>query len=810
VKAILPFILLAALLPSAMAQPKPTNGTPAMTPPKVSDTYDDLVRRVLYQEYLKIGVTTAPPGQVTAPAAATNLAATLSKTNGTPAAPTAAAAAVTPPTNQQPASAAAAPARPVVPSPGAPPPTVTGPGTTRPAPGQPAARPPGQPGIAQPTAAAVPPGGAARPPVTPPGPAAPAPAAPGAAAPGGADQPPGANIAAGLNPDEEILQPGMIKFQDTDLLQVLEIYQELTGRTVLRPATLPQTKISIKSQTALTRREGVQALDSVLSLNGITMMPQGDKFVKAVPFGQAFSEALKFNAVPPDQLPESGTLVSHIYQLKHAVPTEVQPAVQAFAKLPNSILAINSSGILILRDYAENVKRMVEILDKIDIVTPSEFESIVIPIKYALAADIAQVLGSLTAGGGGATTVGRQETRTGLTTPGGGRQGLQGGTGIPGQQGYQQPGTLGSQTGLGSQAAQRSSFADRLRNIVQRASQGGDIVVLGDTKIIADERTNSLLIFATEQDIKTIKDIIEKLDVVLAQVLIEALIMEVSLGDSLDYGFSYRQTSPSGVGSYFTGIGAIKNLDFLSFQNFASGVSNAVPGGFSYFGKFGNDFEATLVAAASDSRVNVLSRPRIQTSHAVEANLFVGNTRPYVTGTYSYFGGGPQTQFQQQQIGITLSVLPLINPDGLVVMDIRQKIQSIGEDIPIDANFSVPETIDREANAKVAVRDRETIILGGFISSERRSSKSGVPLLKDIPLLGALFRNTSKNMRRSELIVLLRPTVLQTPQIAAEVATEEKAKMPGVVRAEREMLKSEREHQQKSAKELLRKEGMRY
>src|SRR4030095_9020864 len=191
-----------------------------------------------------------------------------------------------------------------------------------------------------------------------------------------------------------------------------------------------------------------------------------------------------------------------------------------------------------------------------------------------------------------------------------------------------------------------------------------------------------------------------------------------------------------------------------------------LPSGFSYYASFMN-FEATATAVANDSRVNVISRPRIQTSHAVEAELFVGQTRPYVTGSYSYFGGGPQTQFQQQQIGLTLSVLPLINNEGLVVMDIHTKVQQIGEDVPIDANFSVPETIDREARAKVAVRDRESIMLGGFIASTKNKSRSGVPILKDIPYLGALFRTSSDRDQRREMIILIRPTVLTSPPDAA-------------------------------------------
>jgi general secretion pathway protein D len=385
----------------------------------------------------------------------------------------------------------------------------------------------------------------------------------------------------------------------------------------------------------------------------------------------------------------------------------------------------------------------------------------------------------------------------------GGLGGVQGG--LQGQQGYGNTAGGAGGVGFGSPTAQRSSFQQRLQSIVNRASSpgGGDIVVLGQTKIIADERTNSLLVFATKGDIETITNIIAKLDVVLAQVLIEAIIMEVSLDNTLNYGISYLQSNPQG-NNYFSGIGAINNGQFFrqnAFTAAGTNVASGLPSGFSYAARFGNDFEAAATAIATDNRINVLSRPRIQTSHAVEANLFVGETRPYITGTYSYFGGGgPSSQYSQLQIGITLSVLPLINQDGLVVMDIRQKIQSIGGTTKIDNN-DIPITIDREANAKVAVQDGQTVILGGFISNDRTKSASGVPLLKDIPILGNLFRSTSKELHRKELMVLIRPTVLPTPQAAALVAKQEKAKLPGISAAERENNRLERRQQKKLSAE---------
>ena len=139
--------------------------------------------------------------------------------------------------------------------------------------------------------------------------------------------------------------------------------------------------------------------------------------------------------------------------------------------------------------------------------------------------------------------------------------------------------------------------------------------------------------------------------------------MEVSLDNGQNLGFSYNQVSPSQPGHYFSGIGAINNGTFLNGANFTSGGTNGLsglPGGLSYAASFGNDFDATVTAIANDSRIKVLSQPRIQTSHAVPAEIQVGDTVPYVTGTY--FGGlngQASSQYTQTFVGIDLQVTPL-------------------------------------------------------------------------------------------------------------------------------------------------------
>jgi general secretion pathway protein D len=226
-------------------------------------------------------------------------------------------------------------------------------------------------------------------------------------------------------------------------------------------------------------------------------------------------------------------------------------------------------------------------------------------------------------------------------------------------------------------------------------------------------------------------------------------------------------------------------------------------GGFNYLFSLGNDLDVTVTAIENMSRAKVLQRPRIQTSHAVPAQIFVGESRPYPQG--SYYGGGSfggYSTIQQLQIGVTLEVTPLINPDGLVVMDVHQTIENYAGFTDITGVGQVPITTRKEATAKVAVRDRDTIILGGLIETDKSKSGSGVPFLMDIPLLGYLFRSSTSSETRKELIVLIRPTVLPTPEVAALAATAEKDRMPGVRQEEREILQEEADRLKHANKQL--------
>jgi len=388
---------------------------------------------------------------------------------------------------------------------------------------------------------------------------------------------------------------------------------------------------------------------------------------------------------------------------------------------------------------------------------------------------------------------------------------------------------LGGANVNGTPSGGASTFAQRLNNIINKASGGGggggggggqdQIQLFGQTKIIPNESSSSLLIFATRQDLAEIKDIIAKLDVPLAQVLIEAVIMDISLGpNTFTFGISAAQNPTSLGGNTYGGGGYNNGQSFLGTLSgmltnssgtvsAATNFASSLPGGFSYMANIGSKWDLALAAAENDSTASVIQRPRIQTSQAQPAQFFVGETVPYVTSTYNYGGAyGNSSSYSQLSVGVELDVTPFINPEGAVTMDIQQEIDDLDGYTAITGVGNVPNTTKRTLNATMTVRDRDTVMLGGFIKTDKSHTASGVPFLDSIPLLGNLFSSRSDSHDREELIVLMRPTVLPTPEIAAEHTIKEERRMPMISSAaaddsvdERKLIDKERKKELENA-----------
>tara|TARA_Y100001934_G_C12337013_1_gene768157 strand:- start:96 stop:2069 length:1974 start_codon:yes stop_codon:yes gene_type:complete len=572
-----------------------------------------------------------------------------------------------------------------------------------------------------------------------------------------------------------------MRFEKTQLDLVLDVFGELTGRSLIRPSNLPQIVVDFKPQGPMSERDAVEAIKAILAINELGIVPLGDKFAQILPANQLEKDSPPFlPAATSADLQEDKTYVSHIVHLKHTKPSEVAEALKTFSRLgQNSIIALDDSRTLLLRDYAVNIKRMLQIVEQIDVEAPSDEEFEIIDIKYALAADVASVISNLTDNPTSFTS----STQRQLSGAGSGGSRLGGGASNslrPQTTGGSRPGTTGR------------TVARPATSSTSSASSGVGKPILGNTRIMAYEPKNAVLVI-TENKAKMalVRKFIDELDQLQPMVLIEAIIMDIALDDNLSFGMSLSQDKEEITGSFGQALGSMHGGGVFKSKLRGSGATTDMgiienlSSGLNYWGFIGNKWEVAVNAIKTDTRVNILSTPRIQTTHAKEAELFIGETHPYIASSTVDPTGGSRSNYQQKQIGINLRVLPFINPDGLVVMDIQQTIGDIISNKEIDGN-QVPITTDRTANANLYVRDGDAVVLGGFIKNKKTESKSGIPYLKDVPVIGPLFRDNTDKNERQELVVLMRPTVLETPEAVSAGTQSMYNEMPLIGRAKLE------------------------
>ena len=669
-------------------------------------------------------------------------------------------------------------------------------------------------------------------------PAPPAPPTPGNAAAAAPANPAGAPLAM-----DAVIPMADLQLVNMPLEQFLEIYANYVNRTILRAAALPNLNVTLQAQTPLTVVEAIQAMDSVLSLNGYTTIPVGEKFVTFVPSANALQEGAAFSIIDKAaDLPEANQYITHIKQLKHILPSEAVPMLTPMAKNAAGIVALDVSKTLVLRDNSSNIKRMLELLERIDIKPEEDYKLKVIPIRYGKVEEIYATMQDLITGSSSP-----RQSPSGTSRTSGRTSSSQGSTGRTSSS----RGSVRSlQNRPSTSSSTSNSFRNRLQGIVNRAA-GGDIQILENARIIPDYRSNSLIVFANEEDMVKIDEIVGHVDNLLAQVLIEAIIVNVTLTDGMNTGMNAFMHSAAGpgdtrhIGGFMNGgpstAGAAPPADTgggnQGGQGDAADAGNviaaagsalntlgagALAGGFSYISRYDNSLEFAISALASNSTAKVLQTPRVQTSHAVPATFFNGEQVPYqgssgggYGGGYGGYGGygggygGGYTQFLN--VGITLDVTPYITPDDLVVMDIQQTISELDGFIDMgggqqgSSGQRAPQTTEREASSTISVRDGDTILLGGFIRDAKTDTESGVPFLKDIPLLGSLFKKQSATSKRSELLVLIRPTILKTPEDAALMVSQERMRLPGIREAEAEFKAAEEVRRRKVDKKLSRK-----
>jgi len=289
------------------------------------------------------------------------------------------------------------------------------------------------------------------------------------------------------------------------------------------------------------------------------------------------------------------------------------------------------------------------------------------------------------------------------------------------------------------------------RQATPTAQAGGDSSGSGDdlseeTYFEADADTNSLLIMTSTKNYEKIKPILDELDKPIGQVLIKVLFAEITHNNDIDLGTEFSAWNLRGTGDD-------RNLELgTTFGQPVSGFSATV---------FDQDVEVAIHALQETGKLNILSRPYILTSNNQTATITVGQEVPYATGE-SLTTGQSQTTTEYRDIGIILEVTPSINPDGLVNMTVRPEISSqTGENVQISENLALPVFSTRTSETKVAIRNGQTIVIGGLMQDQTTETISKIPLLGDVPIVGNLFKRTIIGKDKTELLIFLTPLVAQ-------------------------------------------------
>jgi general secretion pathway protein D len=483
-----------------------------------------------------------------------------------------------------------------------------------------------------------------------------------------------------------------------------------------------------------------------------------------------------------------------IFGPKGSVPL---PGMLSFAPLErmNAVLVVSPQ-----RAYVEQARLWIERLDRGENDNkPHIYEY---HVQNSRAADLAKVLTGLFSSGQVSTVQPQTAPGTTATQVGGGAYGTGGGmggglgggaTGIGGQgtpglgatglsstQGLTSPGATG--TSGGSSLAQSSLLQQPGANPSDQSAAGGTSAEQGTqgapgaggqtpglelppVRIIADEKNNTLVIYAAPRDYRMIEEALEKIDIVPLQVLIEATIAEVTLGNDLQYGLQYFFHAHENQFSFGAGPTPI-----------VSGTP--IPGTFPGFNYIVGSTNANVVLnlLSAITNVHVVSAPELLVLDHQSASLLVGNQVPIPTAQAqsTLTTGAPLvTTVQYIDTGVILKVSPRVNANGLITLDVGQEVSSVANPNTTAATNSLGPTImQRRIQSTITVQDGETVALGGLIQDTNSVTKNGLPLLQDIPLVGAAFRSTDRNVQRTELLVLLSPRVLHNVA-DARAATDE-------------------------------------
>jgi general secretion pathway protein D len=571
-----------------------------------------------------------------------------------------------------------------------------------------------------------------------------------------------------------------LNLNNADIEALIKTVSEHTGKNfVIDPRV--KGKVTVISAHPMDKDEFYQVFLSILEVHGFSTIPSGD-LIKIVPDVKA-----KQSGIPtisgPSQLP-GDQVVTRIIQVKNVTAAQLVPILRPLIPQEGHLAAYPNTNVLIISDRHQNVERLLKIIEQIDQVSDSTID--VATLQHASAAEVVRILNGLQdpankSGGASSVKLVADERTNSILISGDPTARLRSKVLI------QHLDTPFDDEGNAQVIYLKYANAKELVSVLtgvsesmDKSKQAGAAAGKPDIpiNIQADEAANALIITAPPDQFRTLEAIIRKLDIRRAQVLVEAIIAEVSYDKAKKLGVQWIvDGSPGGsgpVGVINLGSPMISDIAAAAATGsaFSLGAGTTIGGG-KFDGKSVN-FAALVQALQSDSTSNILSTPSLMTLDNQEAEIVIGQNVPFVTGSYTSTGGtsssvNPFQTVQREDVGLTLKVKPQINEGNAVKLEIEQEVSSIDKSASTGTSDIV--TKKRSIKTVVMVEDGDTIVLGGLIDEQLQQIEEKVPLLGDVPLLGALFRATSTTKVKRNLMVFLRPVILRDAATNTQIAS---------------------------------------
>lgn len=579
-------------------------------------------------------------------------------------------------------------------------------------------------------------------------------------------------------------QTWTVNFKDSDIQEVIKFVADVTGKTVVIDPRV-KGRVKVISTKPLNEDELIHLFRTVLEVHDFSVVEVGD-VLRIIPLKDARSSPVP---VAQKGTKEKGFL-TQVIQLQNIAAAKVLPSIRPLVPQHSHLSAYDPSNAIIITDTAENIARIRSLIEMLDKSATPITE--VIELKYASAPDLVQVLDALDQ----QSDKSRRSPQNAINLTADKRNNaiLVTGEDLQRQRIKELIARLDKPTSQAGNVrvvyleyADAKTTAETLTKVMANLSKLGPGGAKGDPKnaatVEADEDTNALLITASGDELQTLLSVVEQLDIRRAQVLVEAVIAEVSgeVGKNLGIQWLFRNSDKGVFGGSSLNDGKLANIGANAFKDpneegALEGLAGAVAGTLGQvLGVIGanddDEFLNLINMLETETKANILSTPTLMTMDNHEASFVVGDNIPILTGSATTTGNGtlnPFQTFNREDVGIKMTVTPQVNEGDTILLDITQEASDIGAQSPQGIT-----TKQRKIQTQILASNGEIVVLGGLIKDNVTVSENRVPVLGRIPLLGRLFRSTSDSVIRTNLMVFLKVTVIRDEETMAK-ATEEK------------------------------------